>query len=436
MLAQDYPLNKSKVDSPDGIPSGIRNNFLMAVDLQMGFDDDVIIADIFSNRGGQRCGILFVRQKKGISMPNESHDRLSSWAQFLNALSNFGTKIIWTAIGIIVVAAVGRNFYFKSKESAGPPAVTKTEVAIVEPIPWHEVDQEIVAVLQAAHHVAESHAQTRLDEWTAELQQRIDDDFLNWYFSYWQQQWMGLKAMGYWLADRAIVEKVIGEQASMSERMTQEIQEEFSKRVLRPQIAQLQIERIADATVQIYIKEVNKNLVGIPEKYNIPQADWERHLDNIALLTADIEGNREISLTLKAVTVSGVAGGSIAAVKVVNMLKPRIARIGTRMTTKAATKGAGKAAAKVASKTGAKVGAKVGGKFLGAIIGVGVLIWDVWDHQHTKKVERPILRENLADYLSELEHSLLYEPETGLMTVVGQLEATIVSSLKTEKSDG
>ena len=365
-------------------------------------------------------------------MATQNHDRLGSWAGFLNALGNCGSKLIWGSIGIIIIATIGRFLHTRSQTPSTDPIKQRPETEIQKPIPWHDVDKDIVLALRTASGNAQAYANKELTAWTAGLQQRIDNDFLKWYFSYWQQQWMGLKAMGYWIADHEIIERMVGEQPNMAERMTEEIQEEFAKRVLRPQIAQLQIERIADSTVRVYVQELSRNLTMIPEKYQLSQSDWERYLNDIALLTESIEGNREISVSLKAVAASGVAGGTVAAVKVTKMLKPMIAKIGTKMTTKASAKGAGKVAATLASKTGAKVGAKVGGKFLGAIVGVGVIIWDVWDHRHTKKIEEPILRENLADYLTELQHSLLHEPETGLMSIVHTLEGNVVAGLKTQ----
>ncbi|UCD30009.1 MAG: hypothetical protein JSV03_05915 [Planctomycetota bacterium] len=365
-------------------------------------------------------------------MTEDGNNRLTSWARFLNALGSFGSRLVWTIIGIIVLAALGKYLFFTTRPSTEADIQVKQEAPIPEPIDWHEVDEAVAQTLQSAHEQAEIFAKARLTVWADNLQTRIDEDFLNWYFGYWQQQWSGLKSIGYWVADRKIVEKVTGEQPSMAERITAEIQEEFSKRVLRPQIAQMQIERIADRTVKTYVAALQENLATIPEKYKIPKADWERYLDDMAFLTSDIKGDRETALSLKTIVVSGAAGGTVVAVKLTRMLKPMIVKIGSKMTAKAAAKGAGKAAAKVVSKTGAKVGAKVGGKFLGAIVGLGVIIWDVWDHRHTKKIERPILRQNLADYLEELQHSLLYEPEAGLMTMIDSLQSNIISSLKTQ----
>jgi hypothetical protein len=178
------------------------------------------------------------------------------------------------------------------------------------------------------------------------------------------------------------------------------------------------------------VVELQQKLAPIPEKYHIPQAEWDRYLEDMAVLTSHVEGNRQVPLTVKAVTATVAGGVTVATIKMTQMLRPVIAKVGTKVTTKAATAGAGNAAAAVATKTGGKVAARVGGKFLGAIVGVGIIVWDVWDHQQTKKTESPILRQNLADYLTELQQSLLYEPETGLMTIVHGLKANIVGSLK------
>ena len=362
-------------------------------------------------------------------MPEGQGDKLSSWARLIEALGSLSSKIVWTIVGIIVLAAIGRFLLFKPPVD-GPPVERPSEKTTPETIPWHQIDDEIVKSLKRSQASAQRFAEDELVEWTKGLEQRIDSDFLEWYFGYWQQQWMGLKAMGYWIANTAVVEKVIGEQPSMSERITEEIQEEFAKRVLRPQIAQMQIERIADETVRKFVQQVQQDLQTIPERYSIPEPDWNRYLNDVALLTKNVNANREVAVSLKTITVSGVAGGAVATGKVIKAIKPMIKKIGTKMTTKAATKGAGKAAAKVASKTGAKVGGKVGGKFLGPIIGLGVIIWDVWDHQHTKKVEKPILRKNLMDYLAEVRESLLHEPETGLMSIIQSMQSNVVSSLK------
>ncbi|MBC6480851.1 MAG: hypothetical protein GDA56_26810 [Hormoscilla sp. GM7CHS1pb] len=55
----------------------------------------------------------------------------------------------------------------------------------------------------------------------------------------------------------------------------------------------------------------------------------------------------------------------------------------------------GKAGAKIASKTGATLAGKIGSQLLDPIVGIGIIIWDVWDYHNTVKVDRPILHNNV-----------------------------------------
>ena len=346
-------------------------------------------------------------------------------AQLLNAMGSFTSKIIWSIVGLIILATTGQVFMSmnapKEYERADRP---ERVVPVVPAIPWHDVDVDIQAALHDAYAVADEHAEEALRELTARMESRVDSDFLEWYFGYWNQQWLGLKGISYWAA-----EKVLTDQPSMAERITGDIQEEFAKRVLRPEITQMRLERITTETLNVYMGSLSNNLAEIPDKYKIPRADWDRYLEDIAVLTSDVEGNRKVSLSLKAVTTSGAVGGVAGAALMTKALKPVITKVGTKYTAKAAAKGGGKMAAKIATKTGTKVGAKIGGKMLGPIIGVGIIVWDVWDHRHTKETEKPMLRENIVDYLGEMRESLLYDPETGIMSIVGTIEGNVVASL-------
>lgn len=72
---------------------------------------------------------------------------------------------------------------------------------------------------------------------------------------------------------------------------------------------------------------------------------------------------------------------------------------------------------------------KTGGRLLGPIIGIGILIWDYWDHSETKKVNKPILRQAIADYFREMKGSLLYDNDSGIMSVIHNIETGIVRGL-------
>jgi hypothetical protein len=336
--------------------------------------------------------------------------KLKAWTRLIS-------KVIWLLVVLIVLAGVGRWLLWPTTPK--PSSVNTIKPVPAPPIDWDQVDKEVRGVLTSAGTAAESSAMAKLDAWVESLRHRVDDDFLSWYFSYWNQQVLGLKGIWYWS-----VKQVMDDRPDAAERITEDIQEEFAKRVLRPQVAQLQLERITTEVLEVYISELSKNLSRIPEKYRIPQPDWERYLNDIAVVASGTEGNREIPLTLKAVMATTAGGGVVVA----KAFAPTVRNIGGKLSGKLAEKAAGK----VAGKTGAKVAGKAGGKLLGPIIGFGIIIWDVWDHYETKKVERPILRQTIVDYFTEVKQSLLYEPESGIMAIIRTMEGNIVATAQTQ----
>ncbi len=99
------------------------------------------------------------------------------------------------------------------------------------------------------------------------------------------------------------------------------------------------------------------------------------------------------------------------------------------ISSKVVAKLAGKAGAKVATKTGGVIATKIGSAFLDTTIGVGIIVWDVWDIHHTANIEKPILKANLASYLQEVKNSLVNNPETGIMATIDKIQGTIIDSL-------
>ena len=60
---------------------------------------------------------------------------------------------------------------------------------------------------------------------------------------------------------------------------------------------------------------------------------------------------------------------------------------------------------------------------------VGVILWEAWDHHSVKKEGKPIMRNNLQDYLKEIKNGLLYD-ETGIMYIIDKLNYNIISSIE------
>ena len=76
-----------------------------------------------------------------------------------------------------------------------------------------------------------------------------------------------------------------------------------------------------------------------------------------------------------------------------------------------------------------KVGARLGGKALGWYVAVGLVVWDVIDHEITKAKQTPILRRNLDEYLEGLKEQLIYAPDSPLQEVFMDTELGVVNAI-------
>jgi hypothetical protein len=350
----------------------------------------------------------------------EKTARILAWVQVIRSIS----PLIWAiVIFVVIVPLVGQLFINQAFSSASVNSNSQPpQTIVVQPsINWQKVDEVVAQALTTAHEQAEQFASEKLDLWIDDLIGRVDDNFIEWYFGYFNQKQIEFKSVFVQLSS-GVANLVNPELPSPSEKVaeviTQDFQEEFAKRVLRPQIAQLQLERLTQQTVKQYLQELSGNLNQIPLSYQIPQADWNRYLSDIALSIFDTEG--EVStLSLKVL----VGGSAYLAVK--PLVAPLVLKVGSKV----AANFAGKAGAKIALKTGASLTGKMAAGLLDCTVGVGILLWDLWDTYHTANIEKPILRGTILEYLEEVKASILDNPETGIMTAIEQIESKIIESL-------
>ena len=172
-------------------------------------------------------------------------ETIAAWTKLLS-------RVIWCVIVLIVAVAVGK--WLIMDRAATAPLVHTSKVLPKPAINWARVDADLVHTLQEAASVADEATTHKLDIWIDTLMKRVDDDFLDWYFSYWNQQILGLKAVWYWSFSQ-----VLSDAPDAAERMTEDVQEQFTARVLRPEIAQLELERLATEVLQIYVTQVSEH---------------------------------------------------------------------------------------------------------------------------------------------------------------------------------
>lgn len=349
----------------------------------------------------------------------EKTDRFKTWIQFLKTLAPF----IWlTVILLVIIPPIGQIFI---ANAFSPKSVTKntekTTVVIPATPDWNKVDVAIATALQNARQSAENYAEKELDVWVAQLSDRIDNSFLDWYFGYFNQKQIEYKTLFVQLSSglaHLVNPDNPNPQEKIAEVITSDFQKEFAKRVLIPQIAQLKLERITQQTVKYYLHELSGNINSVQVNYQMPPADWERYLNEIAITINDTEGNIS-NLSLKVLA----AGSGYLAVK--PLVTPLVLKVGSKIVPALASK----AGAKIATKTGAALVGKVASAVLDCTVGVGIIAWDVWDNYHTANVEKPILRANLVDYLQEVKASLINNPENGIMVAIDQIQTKTLASI-------
>ncbi len=346
----------------------------------------------------------------------------------INALGDFiksASKIIW----LVVILIIGINLWgtfsvnqIKSKTVVPPQTVSVTITEQKRP----EISTDVALALGQALVSSKESATQNLNQWKNDAMKRVDHPFLDWYYDYFTQWGINLKAIFVKITSSSDEEK--------ASKLIESFQKEFAKQVLQPQVMQLQMERFTREAIDDYVSEVEQNLSSVQSKYNVPQPDWERFLEDLGTITYNT-GSEEQNLTLRTMSGGTAYLATGAMVKAVSV-------IGTKIATKAAIKGGSKAASaaatKIATKAATKIAAEgageltaglVGLQLLNPIAGVGLLAWDIWDHYNTVKVERPILRENLEKYLNEVEDSLLNDRDTGILSSVYKFHDGIMDSI-------
>lgn len=366
-------------------------------------------------------------------LPNASYiektDRIRAWSELIGSIRPF----IWTAIILIVIIPLIGRGVISSSLSHSATQLAKSnddfEIVIANPPDFSGIEQAIIDAVKDARSQARDYASTALEQWVDELMRRVDPGFLDWYFGYFNQKKMEFSAPFIWLTSAgadAIAQMLPWDQADrlppdikLAEAFTEAFQTEFSKRVLVPKTAQLRLEQLTQDTINIFVSNLDRNIARIPQEQRISPTDWERYLNDIAVTIQDTEGTVS-NLSLKVL----VGGGTYL------LTKPLVVAFAGKVGGKLIAKVTGKAAAGVAAKTGGAVGAKVISGFLDPLVGIGIFMWDLWDYHHTVQMERPVLQQNIAEYLRLMQRSLLDDPENGVMAAINQTEQGIYDSIR------
>ncbi len=319
-------------------------------------------------------------------------------------------------IVILLIAGLGKLFLSKSDRQETRPTESVGQL-LANRADWSKHGNEAREIMDKACRQAEQQAAAELDAWIEENMKRVETDFFDWYFSYWTQQELGIHA--FFAGIRHALRR---KSPTALEKITALVQEEFSNRVIRPVIAQQQIEKIIQKTAQGYIAAVREQIPGAAAKYEIKQVQWNRYTGDMSALAAGIKANRQVSLPVKA------AVG--AAVGATYMTARAFSSVITKIGSKISKKFAARLAAEMAARGSGKAAVRTRGLFVGMATAVGVIAWDILDHYITKRKAAVLLRRNISDYLKESKELLLHDPDYGIMRAIYRLEHMIYRDYK------
>ncbi|MDZ8083948.1 MAG: hypothetical protein RMX35_33410 [Nostoc sp. DcaGUA01] len=327
--------------------------------------------------------------------------------------------LVWPILIIVVIIPLIGKILITS--SFTPPDPTSPTTDVINPQPnWNEIDELIIGAIKNARTTANNFAEAQLNDLVNGWMINVDSSFLDWYFNFFNQKLLEYNGAAIWLSSSIqnfIHSNTIPAKQILAEEITENLEVEFAKRVLKPKISELKLENIRTETIKIYVDQLGENLSSIQANSNISKVDWQRYTNDISITIYD--GNGIASTSLRKVWL-GLSYKTI--------LKSSGA-VGSKIGSKIIGKTVGNFAGQISAKSGAKIAGQIGSELLDPIIGIGIIVWDLWDYHNTVNIDRPILRDEIYQYLDEVKSSLLNNPENGIMASINDLETEIIKSV-------
>lgn len=288
---------------------------------------------------------------------------------------------------------------------------------------WYQVDKALIDALRRVHDSTEEFAAYELDVWSNDLMRKVDDKFLNWYFSYFNQKAMEFGVPFAWMAFKADFLNLLKKEDEtnldanqiLQKRMIEDLQNKFSELVLNPEETQKSLAQLTERVCRNYASALGMQLATIKNAYKIPDGEWEKYLNELATVVYDT-GTSNYSLSAESITSTLATKSLIIAA--------------TGIGGKLALNFAAKAAGKIAAKAGGAIATKVAAQLIDPFLAVGILIWDTWDYKRMVNESRPVLRQNILAYLNEVKMSIFDAPDNSIMATIEEVEGKIIAALE------
>jgi hypothetical protein len=286
---------------------------------------------------------------------------------------------------------------------------------------WNKIEKLLVDQIENSLKVAENFATEELDNYIEELMVNVDQKFLDWYFSFFNQKlmeyggaisWIGFKLDEPLKKFREKDEKNLNASEVIEKRLTEDFYNKFQELVFT-ESAQKKFQKIIERTGNIYGSSISLVFANVKNSYKITDEDWNNHLGELAQLIYNT-GNSQSSLSVESLSSSVLTETTV---------------IGSLIGAKLFSNLAIKASTKFAIKSGASLALSTTLKLVDPLAAIAFVVWDVWDYTKMVENSRPTLRQNIFDYLIELKNNTLYDSTIGIVPILEEIQAQVMNKL-------
>jgi len=332
-------------------------------------------------------------------------------------------------VGILLLATwlwlAPLPYSIASADEMSQPTATQVVVTTNTDYDWSEIDQQLVNSLHEASQSTEEFVIRELDRWAQKRIERVDHPFLDWYFDFLHQKatefgvpfaWMVFKLdaqLKIFQTEEEKAENLNADQI-IKKRMEADINRKFAEDVLN-QEAMSDLKDVIERTAQNYASAVGVKFSSIKSRYQVTDQDWERHLDNLSQIVANT-GTEGL----------GLSGSALTGNLTTKVLAVTAASAGTKVVTSLIAK----SGTKLLAKGGAAIAAKWGSTLVDPALGIGLIVWDVWNYRNNVDHDRPQLRKDLICYITALRNSIQENQEgNGIMDAITSLQMDLIKGL-------
>lgn len=290
---------------------------------------------------------------------------------------------------------------------------------------WWQVDSDITAASQAVKGLAKNNARSSMERWRDRVSQHTEADFIPWFTGYWTQQWLAIKLAWYELSAGE-------EKDSAVKRLATYLQGQYNDRVLNPVAKEIDPDAVRGQATQLYAQFLGEQLQGIPQRYGIPQAQFDQRLKEIPAIALAPPPAHNASL-YQVVHADPIARLP-AYVALVAQFRKNVGDAGTgpmdSRLSPAANRVSGQLADKLASSGGASVVGAPFGRVGSMLISLGAAAFGAIAHENRRPEMEAQLRVNLNGALDDMWLGLMEDRATGVMAEVYYISDRIEESLR------